>query len=216
MRGQIGGKRVLLIVIQLIQSDSIGVNMISISAYKTSWPNEFLEKATMLRNILGDLVLRIDHIGSTAVPGLAAKDVIDIQITADRLSPNLESAMTLAGFQRVSNITRDHLPPGKDANADEWKKWFFQPASAGRRVNVHVRLPGRANQRYAILFRDYLRAFPDIAQAYGQVKEAIVKYHPEQDMEAYYDIKDPVCDIIHSGAEQWAIATNWQPGPSDC
>ena len=42
------------------------------------------------------------------------------------------------------------------------------------------------------------------------------KYHPEQDMGAYYDIKDPVCDIIHSGAEQWADATDWQPGPSDC
>lgn len=81
---------------------------------------------------------------------------------------------------------------------------------------MHVRLPGRANQRYAILFRDYLRAFPAIARAYGQVKEAIVKYHPEQDMEAYYDIKDPVCDIIIGGAEEWALSTNWQAGPSDC
>ena len=170
----------------------------------------------MLRNILGELALRIDHIGSTSVPGLAAKDVIDIQITADRLSRNLESAMSLAGFQRLPNITSDHLPPGKDADAHEWEKWFFQPASASRRVNVHVRLPGRVNQRYAILFRDYLRAFPAIAQGYGQVKDAIVKYHPEQDMEAYYDIKDPVCDVIHAGAEQWAVATNWQPGPSDC
>ena len=190
--------------------------MISIVAYKSFWPNEFLEKGTVLRSILGDLALRIDHIGSTSVPGLVAKDVIDIQITADRLSRNLESAMNLAGFLRLTNITRDHLPPGKEADAHEWEKWFFQPASAGRRVNVHVRMPGRANQRYAILFRDYLRAFPAIAWAYGQVKEAIVKYHPEQDMEAYYDIKDPVCDIIHSSAEQWADATNWQPGPSDC
>ena len=190
--------------------------MISVVAYKSSWPNEFLEKGIMLRNILGDMALRIDHIGSTSVPRLAAKDVIDIQITADRLGRNLESAMTMAGFQRLSNIIRDHLPQGKDADTDDWEKWFFQPASSGRRVNVHIRLPGRANQRYAILFRDYLRAFPAIAQAYGQVKEAIVKYHPEQDMEAYYDIKDPVCDIIHAGAEQWAYATSWQPGPSDC
>jgi len=51
---------------------------------------------------------------------------------------------------------------------------------------------------------------------YDQVKEAIVKYHPEQDMEAYYDTKDQVCDIIHAGAEQWAAGTNWRPGPSDC
>lgn len=190
--------------------------MISIVPYKTSWPNEFLEKGSVLRQILGDLALRIDHIGSTSVPGLAAKDILDIQVTAERLSHNLESAMNLAGFQRLANIIQDHVPPGKEANTHEWEKWFFQPASAGRRVNVHVRLPGRANHRYAILFRDYLRAFPSIAQAYGQVKEAIIKYHPEQDMEAYYDIKDPVCDIIHAGAEQWAASTNWQAGPSDC
>lgn len=204
------------IVIQLIHSGSIGDKVISIVSYKSSWPREFVEKGTLLSNILGELALRIDHIGSTSVAGLAAKDVIDIQLTADRLSHNLESTMNLAGFQRLSNITRDHLPPGNDADPQEWEKWFFQPASAGKRVNVHVRLPGRANQRYAILFRDYLRAFPAIAQAYGQVKEAIVKYHPEQDMEAYYDIKDPVCDIIHAGAEQWAAVTNWQAGPSDC
>ena len=190
--------------------------MISIIPYKISWPNEFLEKGTMLRNVLADLALRIDHIGSTSVPGLAAKDVIDIQITAKRLSHNLESAMNLAGFQHLASITQDHVPRGKEADAHEWEKWFFQPASAGRQVNVHVRMSGRANQRYAILFRDYLRAFPVIAQAYGQVKEAIVKYHPEQDMEAYYDIKDPVCDIIFGGAEEWAKSTKWQAGPSDC
>ncbi|HKY54648.1 MAG TPA: GrpB family protein [Anaerolineales bacterium] len=190
--------------------------MISIVPYKASWPQEFLEKGTMLRHILGDLALRIDHIGSTAVLGLAAKDVIDIQITAERLTSQLERVMNLAGFQRLINIHRDHVPPGKESTANEWQKWLFQPVSPGRRVNVHVRMPGRANQRYAILFRDYLRAFPAIAQAYGQVKEAIVKYHPEQDMEAYYDIKDPVCDIIIGGAEEWAAFINWQPGPSDC
>lgn len=190
--------------------------MISIAQYKPSWSNEFLEKGTLLRQFLDDLALRIDHIGSTAVPGLAAKDVIDIQITAERLTEKLERAMNLAGYQRLVHINQDHVPPGKESEAYQWEKWFFQPTSPGRKVNAHVRLPGRANQRYAILFRDYLRAFPTISQAYGQVKEAIVKYHPEQDMEAYYDIKDPVCDIIMGGAEEWAASTNWQQGPSDC
>lgn len=190
--------------------------MISIVSYQPSWPIEFLEKGTMLRQILGDLALRIDHIGSTSVPGLAAKDVIDIQITAERLTSKVERAMNLAGFQRLVHINQDHVPPGKETDPKEWEKWMFQPAAPGRHIHVHVRMPGHANQRYAILFRDYLRAFPAIAQAYGQVKEAIVKYHPEQDMEAYYDIKDPVCDIIIGGAEEWAASTNWQPGPTDC
>jgi GrpB-like predicted nucleotidyltransferase (UPF0157 family) len=190
--------------------------VISIVPHKTSWHDEFLEKGIMLRQILGELVLRIDHIGSTSVPGLAAKDVIDIQITTKRLDRALESAMNLAGFQRLININQDHIPSGMEIDTHQWEKWLFQPAPPGRRVNVHIRILGHANQRYAILFRDYLRAFPGIAQAYGQVKEAIVKYHPEQDMEAYYDIKDPVCDIIMGGAEEWALSTKWQEGPSDC
>jgi GrpB-like predicted nucleotidyltransferase (UPF0157 family) len=190
--------------------------VITIVPYKSSWPREFLEKGTMLRQILGDLALRIDHIGSTSVPGLAAKDVIDIQITTEQLSRELETAMNLAGFQRLLNMDRDHVPLGREADAPQWEKWFFRPTSPGRRVNVHVRMQGHANLRYAILFRDYLRAVPSVAQAYGQVKETIVKYHPEQDMEAYYDIKDPVCDIIMGGAEEWAVYSQWQAGPSDC
>lgn len=190
--------------------------MFSIVSYKTSWPHEFLEKGSMLRHLLGDLAQRIDHIGSTSVQGLAAKDIIDIQITTERLGRAIESAMNLAGFQLLPDIHQDHIPPGRVTDKEQWEKWFFQPVSAGRKVNVHVRLEGRANQRYALLFRDYLRALPAVAQAYGQVKEAIVEYHPEADMDAYYDIKDPVCDIIIGGAEEWAESTRWQPGPSDC
>ena len=60
--------------------------MVTIVPYKPSWPGEFHELADLLRGSLGDLALRIDHIGSTAVPGLAAKDRIDIQVEVPRLS----------------------------------------------------------------------------------------------------------------------------------
>ncbi len=52
------------------------------------------------------------------------------------------------------------------------------------------------------------------ATAYAQVKLALARYRAN-DIEAYYDIKDPVCDIIMTGAESWAAATQWEPGPSD-
>ena len=54
-----------------------------------------------------------------------------------------------------------------------------------------------------------------MAEAYAQVKSAIAKYHPD-DMDAYYDVKDPVCDIIMGGAEDWAASTHWEAGPTDC
>lgn len=81
-------------------------------------------------------------------------------------------------------------------------------------VNLHVRLVGRANQRYPLLFRDYLRTHDAIAQAYGQVKIEISKRYPN-DMDAHYDIKDPVCDIIMGGAEAWAKEVGWQPALMD-
>jgi GrpB-like predicted nucleotidyltransferase (UPF0157 family) len=77
-----------------------------------------------------------------------------------------------------------------------------------------VRLRGAANQRYALLFQDYLRVHPMGAAAYAQVKLALARYHAD-DIDAYYDIKDPVCDIIMAAAESWAAATQWEPGPSD-
>ena len=77
-----------------------------------------------------------------------------------------------------------------------------------------MRMAGHANQRYALLFRDYLRAHPMAAEAYAQVKTALAK-RDNADEDFYYDVKDPVCDIIMAGAEEWAARTVWTLGPTD-
>jgi GrpB-like predicted nucleotidyltransferase (UPF0157 family) len=189
--------------------------MITIVPYQTTWPQEFLALGEILRQALGELALRIDHIGSTSVPGLAAKDVIDIQVTVANLDPAVEEALNRAGYTRLEHLTQDHLPPGSVGPADDWLKWVFKPPATQRPTHLHVRLAGRANQRYALLFRDYLRADPAAAQTYAQVKKALARYHPH-DIDAYYEIKDPVCDLIIGGAERWAAATRWEAGPTDC
>ena len=187
--------------------------MVKIIPYNPIWRDEFLTIGRELRQHLGALALRIDHIGSTSAPGLAAKDIIDIQITVADLSPKLRRALDGTKLQR-SRHESDHIPPGGDPSPEQWRKWLYK--NLERPANVHIRLAGRANQRYALLFRDYLRAMPAVAQAYAQVKMGIIKYHPEPDMTAYYDIKDPVCDIIYGGAELWAKTVGWQPGETDC
>jgi GrpB-like predicted nucleotidyltransferase (UPF0157 family) len=189
--------------------------MITITPHQPKWKQEFQEIGSLLRKFLGDLAVRIDHIGSTSVPNLDAKDIIDIQVTVGLLSYKMERALNLAGFERILRITHDHMPPESTTDSREWEKWVFKPESSSRKINLHVRVINRANQRYPILFRDYLRAVPMVAQAYGIVKKEIAKHHPE-DIEAYYDIKDPVCDIIIGGAEEWAKLTNWSQGESDC
>ena len=187
---------------------------IEILPYTTRWPGEFSAIGQNLRAILGDAALRIDHIGSTSVPNLAAKDIIDVQITVASLDPENAAKLAGHGYQRIERITGDHRPP-TDASPDyEWSKWIFNPVPGQRRANIHMRINGYANQRYALLFRDYLRAHPMAAAAYAQVKMALAQ-RDNADVEFYYDVKDPVCDIIIAGAEEWALRTNWRLGLSD-
>lgn len=177
---------------------------IVIVPYDCRWPEEFRRTETALHEALGSLALRIDHIGSTAVPGLAAKDIIDVQITVAALDAGaIATALAPLGYTLLEYITGDHMPPGRTDPPEEWRKLMFRPPAEQRRTNLHVRQAGRANQRYALLFRDYLRADPAAAAAYAQVKTALARLHPE-DLDAYYDVKDPVCDLIMGAAVRWA------------
>ena len=190
------------------------MKMIKIVPYNENWPHEFAEIAGPLRATLGEVALRIDHIGSTAVPGLAAKDIIDVQVTVRDFAVPFETLLGSLGYIRRLDINRDHLPPQVFGPANEWEKRYFQPPEGQRPTNLHVRAQGRANQSYALLFRDYLRTPPVATGAYAEIKRALAHYHPEN-WDAYYDIKDPVCDVIWSAAEEWVKMTGWEPGSSD-
>ena len=80
--------------------------MIEIHSYNPEWPQEFELLRRTLQEILGPLAQRIDHIGSTSVPGLGAKDVIDVQVTVQYLSPQIEQKLTAAGFVHRGELQR--------------------------------------------------------------------------------------------------------------
>jgi GrpB-like predicted nucleotidyltransferase (UPF0157 family) len=127
-----------------MQHEHVHKKPLVICNYEPAWPENFRQLAVELRAQLGDAVLRADHIGSTAVPGLAAKDVIDIQVTvrdlalADRWPDEL-----LPGALRRESRT-DHAPAGASSDPLEWAKRYW---SDRRRVHIHVREQGRSNQR---------------------------------------------------------------------
>jgi GrpB-like predicted nucleotidyltransferase (UPF0157 family) len=185
--------------------------MIVIQDYNPGWPEEFEAVRSHLLEVLGSLALRVDHIGSTSVPGLGAKDVIDVQISVKELAPEVRQKLVEAGYVYWDSITEDHVPLGEDANPTFWSKLLFVQPEGMRRANIHVRVDGSPNQRYALLFRDYLRAHPNSAKCIERIKRELAKHHPE-DVDAYYDIKDPVYDLIWDAALDWSRQTGWQPG----
>lgn len=169
--------------------------------YRPSWPGEFAIVAAELRDLLGDRAIAVDHIGSTSVPGLAAKDCIDIQVRVAALDEEaLVALFATRGFRcRPEPWNRVEVTAGH-----EWNKLVFAPRPGHRAANIHVRVDQGANARFALLFRDYLRADDDARRAWGAFKQRLAASVP--DLLAYGQIKAPATVILMAAAERWAAA----------
>lgn len=171
--------------------------------YDPQWPALFEQTATTLRDSLGAVALRIDHIGSTAVPGLAAKPILDIQLSVADFAPLTAYRLPLEGLGYVFR-----------ADNPERTKRYFREAPGQRRTHLHVRQAGSWSEQLSLLFRDYLRAHPETAQDY-----AALKYHLAEnfgdDREGYSTAKEPFIWETLRKADRWSQETGWQPGPSD-
>ncbi|WP_107660228.1 dephospho-CoA kinase [Nocardia suismassiliense] len=161
----------------------------------------------------GAAASRIDHIGSTAVPELPAKDVLDLQITVADLAAadGLRDALGAAGFPVRPEITEDcprptaQDPAGTDVTL--WTKRYHQNADPGRLANVHVRVAGTPGQEYALLFRDWLRADADARAEYLEVKRAAeakaTGLTGEAATIAYLDVKEPWFAAAYPRMQAW-------------
>lgn len=185
---------------------------IVIEPYRAAWPDEFRAIGAAIRGAVGDLALGVHHIGSTSVPGLAAKDVIDVQLTVADLNAPIRERLEAIGYRHRDGILDDHGPPGLDLPAFELRKRYY--TRDDRKIHLHVRERGRYNQRYALLCRDYLRVSPMARDAYAEVKRQLARLFPE-DVDSYYAVKDPVFDVLMAGAFVWADATGWKEPESD-
>ncbi|KZM73627.1 dephospho-CoA kinase [Nocardia terpenica] len=138
---------------------------------------------------------RIDHIGPTAVPGLPARDVIDIQITVAALdaADALREPLEQAGFPRIEEFAPDDPAPGADPG--RWGKRVHGTADPGRAATVHLRVDGWPNQRFALAFRDWLRADPGAREEYLAVEKkaeaATAGLTGEAATQAYLGVRNP-------------------------
>jgi GrpB-like predicted nucleotidyltransferase (UPF0157 family) len=181
--------------------------MIAIVEHDPNWAAEFAVVAERLHAALGETALQISHIGSTAVPNLCAKDVIDVQVSVAALDEAIVKNLQRAGFVFRPDITSDHIPPGQSTRLTDWEKRYFNAPAGERRMNLHIRVLGKANQRYPLLFRDYLIAHPHMASAYGELKRRLAASLVDEG--AYAEVKDPAVDLIYFAAEEWATRIKW-------
>lgn len=184
---------------------------VHLEPYDPRWSDDFVAIRERLATALGSLAVRIDHIGSTSIPGMAAKDVIDVQVAVASLeqSDEITARISHAGFeQRPYGF--DHAPPGSSDDVKEWMKLFFRTSDGERRAHIHVRTHGRANFRYALLFRDYVRAHPEVVTVWVTVKSRLAERFPH-DSATYADVKDPITDLLMLAAERWASDSGWSP-----
>jgi dephospho-CoA kinase len=190
--------------------------------YDTSWPDQAGRIAARLNTACGHRAVRIDHIGSTAVPGMDAKDVIDVQVTVASLdaADELAEALTSAGYVRMPVTADESKPDARSTVADFdhtnseslWHKRLHCSADPGRPTNVHVRVDGWPNQQFALLFVDWLAANPDAQEQYLAVKrEAERAGAPDDHIADYVAAKEPWFSDAYRHAWDWGDATGWRP-----
>ena len=175
------------------------------------WAAEYAAIAGRLHAAAGASVLRIDHIGSTAVPGLAAKDVIDVQVTVADLY-DCEAMLTVLrgiGYTRGDVIDHDSHAGLAADDPGQAKRYMREPAG-DRRTHVHIRQHGAHNQRMALLFRDFLRASPSVRAHYETVKRRAAALFPTN-IDGYIWLKDAPIQVIHEAAQCWAARAGWRP-----
>lgn len=169
-----------------------------------SWPDQARRIVARLQTSCGHRAVRVDHIGSTAVPGLDAKDIIDVQVTVASLevADELAEGLLAAGYPRVATITADNP---HSADTALWHKRFHASADPGRPTHVHIRVDGWPNQRFALMCVDWLKANPGVQQDYLAAKRAALRT-PD-----YAEAKEPWFLDAYHRAWEWAESTGWRP-----
>lgn len=150
-----------------------------VTDYESKWQEAFQKEAILLKKILGEEAMQIEHVGSTSVPGLAGKPTIDVLVVVDNLSvaENHFSEMVASGYKDLG----EYVLPGT--------RLFAREENDIRLVNIHFFPHGHSHIKEMLLIRDYLRSNPEEVAVYGKLKQELVQQYPD-DYGAYRKKKD--------------------------
>lgn len=177
---------------------------IDLEPYDPAWVDVFARIAAMIAPAVRGSNAMIYHIGSTSIPDIAAKPIIDIQVSIDTMD---ETTRIITAMQGVGFV---HFPEN-----DDRRKLFFALTDGDTRLaNVHVRRRGEFSEQAALLFRDYLRAEPEAVARYEAVKRelAVTEWTT---VDHYAEAKGDVVWELLREADLWAQDKAWKPPAAD-
>jgi dephospho-CoA kinase len=187
-----------------------------------AWADQAQRIVARLTVACGAKALRVDHIGSTAVSGLDAKDAIDIQVTVESLpaADELATALLSAGYPCIEHIIADAAKLGARStvecydHSDDpalWQKRIHASADPGRPTYVHLRVDGWPNQQFGLLFVDWLAANPDMRDEYVAVKRKAEQVSaPDGEIADYVAAKESWLRVAYRRAWGWADRVGWR------
>lgn len=178
-----------------------------------TWPVQAQRLIDRIRLVAGERASRVDHVGSTAVPGLPAKDVIDLQVTVSSLddADALAQGLTDVGFPLRPDVDHDE-PKASAPDVEQWRKRLHCGADPGRPANVHLRVADSAGWRFALVFRDWMRVDEEARAEYADVKRRLSEqFASDHDAVRYAEAKEPWFDVAYERAVVWAERTGWTP-----
>ncbi len=187
-------------------------DLTSLSAPDLGWADAGARVVARLAAALPGKGVRVDHVGSTSVHGLLAKDVLDVQVgvlrLADADTPAFGAGLRRAGYLLVPGHDQDDPHPRDSASAP-WQKRFYGGCDPARIVHVHVREIGSAGWEFALAFRDWLRSNPDERDEYAALKRDLAARHAAT--RDYTAAKEPWFDAAYLRVQAWRREVRWTP-----
>jgi GrpB-like predicted nucleotidyltransferase (UPF0157 family) len=168
-----------------------------LSEYDTSWLDRYRKERERIVGALGPAAVRVEHIGSTSVPGLPAKPIVDILVAVEDADDDSHvSALEKAGY-----VLRVREPGHRMVR------------TPGRDVHVHVFPAGSEDERLHLLFVEWLRHDREDREKYEALKRELIAKDWD-DMNQYAQAKSQLVHEILERAEAWAAETGWTPSRS--
>jgi GrpB-like predicted nucleotidyltransferase (UPF0157 family) len=165
----------------------------SLSTYDPNWVNLFNSLKHFLEGVFGDKAIQIEHVGSTSIPGMKAKPIIDVLVIVEKMEnfDTVKEKMVAAGYEWGEN----YIAPNTLI--------FFKPGPSGEKLeNIHVCEKDAPKTRQFIIMRNFFRTFPEKAKRYSDLKEKNQSVHPD-DYPAYRAAKKPFLDEMEKEAYEW-------------